>query len=47
MTPFLARGCFPCLLYLSSYRSGRSGCVTGMMLTLILIINKQHNTGYL
>ncbi len=26
---------------------GRSGCVTGMMLALILLINKQHNTGYL
>lgn len=26
---------------------GRSGVVTGMILTLILIINKQHNTGYL
>ncbi|EGE2021534.1 conjugal transfer protein, partial [Shigella sonnei] len=27
--------------------AGRSGVVTGMILTLILIINKQHNTGYL
>ncbi|EEV5902032.1 conjugal transfer protein, partial [Escherichia coli] len=27
--------------------AGRSGCVTGMMLALILLINKQHNTGYL
>ncbi|EFG3007708.1 hypothetical protein BOZ89_004988 [Escherichia coli] len=27
--------------------AGHSGIVTGMMLALILMINKQHNTGYL
>nr|WP_252366141.1 hypothetical protein [Escherichia coli] len=47
ITPFLARGFFPDVLCLSSYCAGRSGCVTGMMLALILLINKQHNTGYL
>lgn len=41
------RGFFPDVLCLSSYCAGRSGCVTGMMLALILLINKQHNTGYL
>lgn len=46
-TPFLVRGFFPDVLCLSSYCAGRSGCVTGMMLALILLINKQHNTGYL
>ncbi len=47
ITPFLARGFFPGILRLSSGCAGRSGVVTGMILTLILIINKQHNTGYL
>ncbi len=44
---FWYRGFFPDVLCLSSYCAGRSGCVTGMMLALILLINKQHNTGYL
>ncbi len=34
---------FPDVLCLSSYCAGRSGCVTRMMLALILLINKQHN----
>ncbi len=38
---------FPDVLWLSSGCAGHSGVVTGMILTLILLINKQHNTGYL
>lgn len=47
ITPFLARRFFPDVLWLSSGCAGHSGVVTGMILTLILLINKQHNTGYL
>lgn len=47
ITPFLARAFFPDFLCLSSGGAGHSGVVIGMILTLILIINKQHNTGYL
>lgn len=45
--PVSGTGIFSDVLCLSSYCAGRSGCVTGMMLALILLINKQHNTGYL
>ncbi|UIV04190.1 hypothetical protein H6S20_29535 (plasmid) [Escherichia coli] len=34
-------------LFMDTDCAGHSGIVTGMMLALILMINKQHNTGYL
>ena len=37
--PVSGTGFFPDVLCLSSYCAGRSGCVTGMMLALILLIN--------